>query len=642
MVSAQQPSAWQPTLGAWPEAGGTRFRVWAPAAERLEVLLADGGSTPYPLHKAADGTFGALVPAARVGQRYRYRADGRGPYPDPASRFQPEGVHGPSEIVDPRPFPWSDRAWRGIAADRLLFYELHVGTFTPAGTFAAVIARLPALRDLGITAVELMPVADFAGDRNWGYDGVALFAPARCYGRPDDLRRLVDRAHALDLAVYLDVVYSHLGPDGSYLPAFSPYYLSTRYRTPWGAAVNLDGEHSDMVRRFFIENALHWVHEYHVDGLRLDATHALIDDSPRHFLTELSAAVHAVRERDVLVIAEDHRNLRQILAPEAAGGCDVDAVWADDFHHQIRRTLAGDCEGYFRDYSESIHDLASIIRRGWLYCGQYSKHFESYRGTDPAGLPPRKFVVCLQNHDQIGNRATGDRLHHAIDPAVYRAATVLLLCLPETPLLFQGQEWAASTPFVYFSDHTPELGKQITDGRRNEFRHFSAFADLQARQRIPDPQALSTFTASKLIWDEREREPLRATLRLYQALLRLRRTQPALTHAEHGAFTVASFETGLAVLRLPPPGAPGTARAMLAVVQLRGAGPIDLHGTDMAPQLHAVTAWGWECALSTEDPRFCADAAPVRVDHGSRPVPRFRFRRPGALLLRAVGEGPSS
>jgi 1,4-alpha-glucan branching enzyme len=628
---------WQPALGAWPEPGGTHFRVWAPAAKGVDVVLEDGASAPatHALTKGEEGCFGGVVEDAVAGQLYRYLIDGRGPYPDPASRFQPDGVHGPSEIIDPGQFPWSDRNWRGVPPEALIFYELHVGTFSPEGTFAGVMERLPVLRDLGITALELMPVADFAGDRNWGYDGVALFAPARCYGRPDDLRRLVDRAHELGLAVYLDVVYNHLGPDGAYLSRFSPYYFSPRHQTPWGKAVNLDGEHSDMVRRFFIENALHWVREYHIDGLRLDATHALIDDSPRHFLAELSAHVHGAAGRDVLVIAEDNRNLSHAIKPQADGGWGLDGVWADDFHHQMRRCLAGDCEGYFRDFTASISDLATIARRGWLYCGQYSEHFQGPRGTDPTGIPLHKFIICLQNHDQVGNRATGDRLHHHIRPATYRAAAALLLCVPETPLLFMGQEWAATTPFLYFSDHNRELGKRITAGRRNEFRHFSAFSDPEARQHIPDPQALSTFMASRLDWSEPDREAHRSVLQLYRALLHLRRTEPALQSADGAPFEVAACEDALVLLRRPVAGT--KARVLLAVIQLRGAGVVDLQSTDIAPQLRQLGVRAWEVVLSTEEPRFCPDPVPILADT-SEPAPSVAFRRPGALILRPVPE----
>jgi maltooligosyltrehalose trehalohydrolase len=601
-----------------------RFRVWAPERRRVSVVL-EGGAGDHALARSADGTFGGRVAGLGAGTLYRYRLDGEGPFPDPASRFQPQGVHGPSEVVDPRTFSWGDAAWRGLALEELVLYELHVGTFTPAGSFASAAERLPGLRELGVTAVELMPVADFPGQRNWGYDGVAPFAPARCYGRPDDLRRLVDRAHALGLAVVQDVVYNHFGPDGAYQGAFSPYYFSERHATPWGQAVNLDGPHSERVRDYFLQNAAHWVREYHMDGLRLDATHALADESPRHFLAELAAGARAAApERRVLVIAEDHRNLAHMVRPEAEGGWGLDAVWADDLHHQVRRGLAGDSDGYYRDFTGSVRDLAETIRDGWFFKGQRSEYRGGPRGTDPAGLAPRRFVVCIQNHDQVGNRALGERIHHQIDPAAYRAASVLLLCAPEAPLLFMGQEWAASTPFLFFTDHQPELGRKVTDGRRREFATFAAFADASARDRIPDPQAAPTFEHSRLDWAEAEREPHAATLRLYRTLLRLRRDEPLLRAGGWDGFAVhASGDSGLVLVRRAP-----AAGALCVLIQLRGGGAVDLR--DAHP---AAAAGAWSALLDTEDPSLCPDPNPPRI-HRLDAAPRVTFARPGALILK--------
>jgi maltooligosyltrehalose trehalohydrolase len=456
---------------------------------------------------------------------------------------------------------------------------------------------------------------------------VDLFAPARCYGKPDDLRRLVNEAHRLGLAVILDVVYNHLGPDGNYLGAYSPSYFTDRHQTTWGAALNFDGAQSAQVRHFFIENALHWVHEYHVDGLRLDATHAIADDSPRHFLAELAARVRAsAPERHILLIAEDHRNLAHMVKPEREGGWALDAVWADSFHHQMRRLLAGDAEGYYRDFTGTTADLATTMRKGWFYCGQFSHYLGRPRGTDPAGIRPRQFVYCLQNHDQIGNRALGERLHHQIDLAAYRAASVLLLCGPATPLLFMGQEWAASTPFLYFTDHPPVLGKLVTEGRRQEFRHFSAFSDPQARDKIPDPQAASTFLASKLAWDERAREPHASVHRLYQRLLHLRRTELALRSARGEDFEVAALNEGAILLKRTAPGG----AALLIVVQLRGGGTADLRGQ---PMLTSQTGMPWEVVLTTEDEPFSADPRPPRIDC-SADAPIIQFQRPTAVILR--------
>lgn len=635
--------AWHPKLGAFPHEAGFCFQVWAPQANKVELLIerraepgsvasaasaARGGEVErLSLHmeRTEGGYFRAVASNVRAGDRYRYCIDGGLCLPDPASRFQPEGVHGPSQIVDPRTFRWSDAGWRGLALQDAVFYELHVGTFSPQGTFAGAIEHLPKLAELGVTAVELMPLADFAGERNWGYDGVSLFAPARCYGTPDELRRLVDAAHRLGLAVILDVVYNHLGPDGNYLAAYSPDYFLADRHTAWGAAPNFDGPRSAAVREFFIENALYWLHEYHLDGLRLDATHAMVDESPLPILAELVDRTHAaITQRQVLLIAEDNRNLATMVRPRNVGGWGLDAVWADDFHHQMRRLLAGDCEGYYRDYTGTAEDLAATIRQGWFYTGQHSRHWGAARGTDPSGLAPSQFVVCLQNHDQVGNRALGERLHHQIDLATWRAATALLLCLPQTPLLFMGQEWAASTPFLFFTDHHAELGKQVTEGRRQEFRHFSAFADPAARERIPDPQAEATFRASVLDWSELGREPHASVWRLYQALLALRRKEAALRSARLAVHQVQALGADALVLRRP-----GPAGDWLIVVRLRGAGTLELGGSALA---QPGAARRWAVCLTTEDAPFSPDPRPPQCQ-ATRQGLVLHFARPAAVLL---------
>ena len=625
------PATWRPSLGAWTEGDGTRFRVWAPEADAVELILEGPGAAGQvvPLEKAVDGTFGDLVAGVGAGERYRYRIDGRGPFPDPASRYQPEGVHGPSEVVDPGRFAWSDGDWRGIAPEEAVLYEVHVGTFGPEGTFAGVTARLAELKDLGVTAVELMPVADFAGARSWGYDGVDLFAPAHSYGTPDDLRRLVDVAHRLGMAVVLDVVYNHLGPAGNYTGEFSPHYLSKRHQNPWGSCVNLDDEGAEMVREFFIENALHWVHDYHIDGLRLDATHALIDASPRHFLVELAARVRAsAPDRRLLLYAEDHRNLDTMVRPEWAGGWDLDGVWADDFHHQMRRLLAGDNEGYYRDFTGTIPDLVETVNQGWFFTGQPSIHLDEPRGTDPVGVEPRRFVLCLQNHNQVGNRAFGERLHHQIEPSAYRAASALLLCAPQTPLLFMGQEWASSAPFLYFTDHEEDLGVLVTEGRRREFRHFLAFVDPEARERIPDPQAATTFEAGRLDWSERDREPHASTLRLYRALLGLRQAEPALRSGRAGDFEAIGLGEDTILLRREAEGGP----SFWLVARLRGAGPVELSIPDRESEQDLTVV------LTTEDSPYAPDPRPPAFAlSGTTPV--IDFAGPAAVLLR-VESGP--
>jgi maltooligosyltrehalose trehalohydrolase len=620
--------SWSPALGAWPDGGDTCFRVWAPEARAVSVVIESGrpGGT-WALDPQPGGYFGGRVEGAGPGSRYRYTIDGRGPFADPASRFQPDDVHGPSMVVDAQRFTWSDGAWRGVARDDLVIYELHVGTFSRAGTFRGVVEHLPHLRRLGVTAIELMPVADFPGRWNWGYDGVAIFAPARCYGEPDELRFLVDRAHAAGLGVLLDVVYNHVGPDGAALFAFSPWYFTDRHQSPWGAGVNLDGPHAADVRGFLIENALHWIHEYHLDGLRLDATHAMRDDSARHFLAELTAVVReSVVDREVFLIAEDHRNLAQMVKPEREGGWGLDGVWADDLHHQLRVALAGDRDGYYADYSGSAADIAATLERGWFFTGQYSSYVSGPRGTDPAGIDLRRFVVCLQNHDQVGNRALGERLHHQIDLAAWRAALVLLLAAPQTPLLFMGQEWAATTPFLYFTDHHDELGHLVTAGRRREFARFAAFADAASRERIPDPQARSTFEASRLAWDEAAVEPHASILRLHAALLALRQTDPAIASA---AATVAVDAVGSDTIAMRR--ASGS-MAALVVARLRGGGVVDLDGARRAA---LADGQSWRVRLTSEDPPFAPDSAPPRIEStdGSLVI---QFERPSAVVLSAV------
>jgi maltooligosyltrehalose trehalohydrolase len=620
--------SWRATLGAFFNEAGVCFRVWAPTRRQVDLVLDPVGATRRceRLHRSDDGTFAGTFDTVGPGDLYMYLLDGDGPYPDPCSRYQPQGVHGPSALVDPSAFEWSDHAWRGVPLERAIIYELHVGTFTPAGTFAGVAEHVPYLAELGVSAIELMPVADFPGSRNWGYDGVSLFAPCRRYGTPDDLRRLVDTAHGAGLAVLLDAVYNHFGPDGAYSTVFSPFYRSSRHQSPWGAAINLDGDQSGPVRAFFIENALHWLHEYHIDGLRLDATHWLLDDSTPHFVAELATSVReSVADRTVLLIAEDERNLATIVTHPHAGGWGQDAVWADDFHHQVRRRSAGDHDGYYQDYSGSIADLAATVRQGWFYCGQYSEYAGSARGTSPAAVPLERMIICLQNHDQIGNRPFGRRLHHQIDPALFRALSALLLFVPETPLLFMGQEWAASSPFLYFTDHHQELGRLVTEGRRREFSRFKAFADERTRARIPDPQAAATFEASRLDWDERELAPHAGMLELYRALLRLRQTEKALV-AGSRLDVVELDDDGVALARADTDGG-----GLLLVAWLRESG-----GYEYDRQGPTIPGHRWNLVLSTEEPRFqSSDQTPTGgPDITAHDRLIVKFHGPAAVILR--------
>jgi maltooligosyltrehalose trehalohydrolase len=626
MRREQRAGGWRPALGAIPDGDGFRFRVWAPTTREVCVLIrpADGPPREVSLGPCRDGIFEGRVAPLAEGARYGFLLDGDGPFPDPASRWQPDGVHGLSATVDPHAFMWSDDDWRGPDSRCMVLYELHVGTFTPEGTFTGVIGKLPEVSDLGVTAIELMPVADFPGDRNWGYDGVSLFAPARAYGAPDDLRRLVDAAHRLGLAVLLDVVYNHFGPDGAYALRFSPQYVASDHHSPWGSAWNFDGAGADHVRAFVVENARYWIHEFHLDGLRLDATHAMRDHSPLHIVAEIAAAVRAsVPDRRVLIVAEDDRNLARIVRPVRHGGWGLDGVWADDFHHLVRRITAGDRDGYYQDFAADVSDLARTIRLGWFYTGQHSTYRGTSRGTDPADVPLEHMVICLQNHDQIGNRPFGDRLNHAIDPALYRAVTVLLLTAPETPLLFMGQEWAASTPFLFFTGHDADLGARVTLGRREEFAQFRAFQDADLRSRIPDPQAAATFEASRLHWDEAAVGVHGRTRALYRALLALREAEPAIARSAGSDATAADSDT-VAILRAPVGRPP-----VLVAVRLRQGGTVDLGQWTSVPRDRR-----WSVVLTSEDVPFVevVDRQPPAVAPDG---PFVTFARPSAVILRA-------
>jgi maltooligosyltrehalose trehalohydrolase len=582
-------------LGATPGEYGTHFRVWAPDATRLDVVLESGAR--FAATKDDAGAFTVTIPDAGHGMRYRLSADGGPALPDPASRFQPEGVHGPSEVVDPGAYAWRTADWRGVAPKDLVVYELHTGTFSPEGTFDGVRARLPYLRDLGVTAIELMPVADFPGRWNWGYDPAAFFAPSRAYGRPEDLKALVDDAHAAGIAVLLDVVYNHFGPDGAYAPAFSRHFFTSRHATPWGRAINLDGEQSRPVRNFFLQNARQWLEEYRMDGLRLDATFALQDDGPVHLLAELSEQVAALSGPKRVLLAEDYRNLRTLVLPRAAGGYGLDGVWSDDFHHQVRRLIAGDHEGYYADYEPRESDLATAVTDGWIFQGGHSNHLGTPRGTSPAGLRPEQFVFCIQNHDQVGNRPTGDRLEATAPEAAIRAATALLLFVPQMPMLFMGQEWAASSPFQYFTDHEPELGARVTKGRTQEFAAFAGF-----RGEVPDPQDPQTFERSRLRWEERTKPRHSTRLAMVRDLLARRRGLEGPAHAHSPA-------PGALVVRR-------TNETLIVALRDHVTVPLDAALSEKRLVWH------------TEDRRFVADPVPAE-----REASTIRFVRAGALVL---------
>ncbi len=510
-------------FGAEVQDDAVRFRLWAPAATEVELMLE---GSPHPLRAQGDGWWQRVEPKARPGSLYRFRIDGGIEVPDPASRFQPDDPSGPSQVVDPAAFDWGSDDWRGRPWHEAVIYELHAGTFTPQGSYRAIEEKLDHLRALGVTAIELMPVAEFEGSRGWGYDGVLLFAPDAAYGTPEDLKHLVRECHRRGLMVYLDVVYNHFGPSGNYLHAYAPQFFTDHHHTPWGKANNFDDAGAATVRDFFVNNALYWLNEYRFDGLRFDAVHAIKDDSDPHFLVELAQRIRAGVEpgRQVHLVLENDDNIASLLAPGL-----YDAQWSDDIHHVLHVAATGETGGYYEDYAKDPMVWAGrALTQGFAYQGEASPHRKGQaRGQSSAHLPPQAFVSFLQNHDQVGNRALGERLHQIAPPEAVRAATAILLLAPMPPLLWQGQEWAADTPFLYFCDYAGDLARAVREGRREEFKSFPEFSVPGAVDRIPDPNAEATCAASKLDWSEPGREPHAGWLALHAELLRLRAAEVA-------------------------------------------------------------------------------------------------------------------
>jgi len=528
-VTTRTKSVRRLAVGAEPVPGrGVHFRVWAPERATVAVVFEDAAGRESPglrLAREPGGYFSGMAHDARPGALYRYRLDDEGAFPDPASRFQPDGPHGPSEVVDAAAYAWNDSSWRGARRDGRVLYELHAGTFTREGTWAAAADRLQELADLGINVVELMPVADFPGRFGWGYDGVNLFAPTRLYGRPDDLRRFVDLAHASGLAVILDVVYNHLGPDGNYLSRFSPHYFS-KTMTEWGPAINFDGPRSDGAREYFVSNAAYWISEFHLDGLRLDATQSIVDRSPDHVIAEAARAARAASGgRPILLTAENETQTARLARPGSEGGFGLDILWNDDFHHASRVALTGRREAYFSGYRGTAQELVSTALRGFLYQGQYYAWQGRRRGTPAADLPPSAFLHYLENHDQLANSFDGRRLHQLVQPGRLRALTALLLLGPQTPMLFQGQEFDASSPFLYFADHRGELGEAVRKGRRAFLGQFPSMTSPAAGAALADPGDPAVFERCKL--DHAERARNAGAVALHRDLLRLRREDPA-------------------------------------------------------------------------------------------------------------------
>lgn len=535
--------------------GAVRFRLWAPSAERVDLRL-EGPSkrAVLPMQARADGWYECNVQVSSD-THYLFRIDGRISVPDPASRWNPQDVHAASALIDPLAFDWQDKNWRGRPWKEAVIYELHVGSFTPAGNFAAAMEKLPYLAELGVTAIELMPVAEFAGARNWGYDGVLPFAPNASYGSPDDLKRLIQSAHAHGLMVLLDVVYNHFGPEGNYLHCYAADFFNPLHQTPWGAAINFDGGASArIVRDFFVHNALYWIEEFHFDGLRLDAVHAIAGDSQPHIIQQIARALAEGpgQRRPIHLILENDRNEARWLGRDAdQQPLIATAQWNDDIHHALHVLLTGERDGYYADYADKpLAHLGRCLAEGFAYQGEASHLRDgAARGEPSVHLPATAFVSFLQNHDQIGNRAFGERINALASPEAVEAAVACLLLAPSIPLLFMGEEFAASTPFLFFCEFGDELGQAVTNGRRAEFSHFARFSDPKARESIPDPNAPKTFARSRLDWRELMLPAHRARRALYKKLLALRRTHivPRLLGLPPSGSYIAHQRSGLEV-----------------------------------------------------------------------------------------------
>ena len=587
----------------------------------MDVII-DGGKR-IVLNKSSDGYFAGSDREVPVGVRYRFEVDDTGPWPDPCSRYQPDGPHGAS-LLTADDYPWEDSDWRGIALKGQVLYELHIGTFTPEGTFAAAIGKLPHLAALGVTAIELLPVAECPGKFNWGYDGVQLWAPYHVYGAPGELKRFVDRAHANGIGVILDVVYNHIGPDGNYLQKFSAHYFSARYHTDWGAALNFDGEHSHGTRDFVVGNAMYWMREFHLDGLRLDATQSIFDSSTPHILTELiQQARIAAGSRSIVVIAENEPQRGEHLLPPERGGYGLDGMWNDDFHHSARVALTGSRDGYFHDYSGRAQELLSAIKRGFLYQGQFYSWQKQCRGSPLRGLPAWSCIHFLQNHDQVGNTFMGDRVHRFGAPDRYRALTALLLLGPQTPMLFMGQEFTSSRRFKFFADHNRKLRQLVHAGRRKFLTQFSSYASSAVQALLPDPAAMESFTESKLDWGEATTHA--DSLQLHADLLRLRREDPVISQQRREAIDGATLSERAFVVRWFD----DEHGDRLLVVNL----DTQLDSPTLAePLLAPPVGCGWVTVWSSDHPQYGGTGSVDPVDADGR----WYFAANSAALLRSA------
>jgi maltooligosyltrehalose trehalohydrolase len=587
-------------------------RVWAPRASRVQVVTESGERTA--LDREDDGYFSGAFKGS-TGDRYRLKLDDDDTlYPDPASRFQPEGPHGPSEIIDPRAFPWTDHAWAGPQLEGQVVYEMHVGTFTPEGTWAAAATELQELARIGVTMLEVMPVAEFEGRFGWGYDGVDLYAPMHRYGVPDDFRRFVDTAHRCGLAVILDVVYNHLGPVGNYLSAFSPAYFTDRYNNEWGDAINFDGPDAGPVREFFITNAGYWIDEFHLDGLRLDATQQIYDRSTEYIVTAIGRrARDAAGPRRIVIVAENEPQDTRLVRPIAEGGSGLDALWNDDFHHSAMVALTGRSEAYYSDTRGEPQEFVSAAKYGYLFQGQYYHWQRNRRGTPAWGVPPAAFVVFLQNHDLIANSTRGWRVDRLTSPGRWRAMTALLLLSPATPMLFQGQEFAASAPFLYFADFEPDLAAAVRRGRGEFLAQFPSIVDLERKGMLPDPGDLESFARCKLNLDERRTHA--AAYALHVDLLRLRREDTAFCLQQSGGVDGTVLGPAAFALRFFTP---DHVDDRVLVVNL---GPDLLRPSYAEPLLAPPPNADWVCRWSSEDPAYGGNGTPDLWPDGCWVIP---------------------
>ena len=596
---------------------GVHFRVWAPDRQKVEVVLEPENdslvrkTTCCPLQPENHGFFAGCISEAHTGTLYRFRLDdGPQSFPDPASRFQPQGPHGASEVIDPTDFEWADSDWRGVEPEGQVLYEMHIGTFSKAGTWEAAEAELSELAGLGVTVLEIMPVADFPGRFGWGYDGVNLFAPTRLYGRPANFRHFVNRAHEVGLGVILDVVYNHLGPDGNYLAQYARDYFSTRYQSEWGDAPNFDGSNSGPVREYFLANVTYWIREFHVDGFRIDATQQIFDSSPEHILAAITRRVReASYPRSTFVIGENEPQKAVHFLPYDKGGHGIDAMWNDDFHHSAMVAMTGRADAYYSDYRGTPQEFVSALKRGYLYQGQWYVWQKQPRGTPALDLPPWKFVNFLQNHDQLANSGTGKRAHLLTSPSRYRALTAMFLLAPQIPMLFQGQEFAASTPFFYFVDHKEEIAREVAKGRARFLAQFRVLATPEMQARLPDPANPITFVQSKL--DHGERRSHAEEYCLHRDLLRIRREDLTFRRQQHGGVDGAVLGSEAFVLRFF---AETRAEDRLLLINM---------GRDLLlepapePLLAPSEGSSWTVMWASEDPRYGGSGFPTWPTAGS-------------------------